>query len=106
MITAIVPAAFAVLETIIQLLWSLGLGFLVLAMVLASPFFWLEPVLVFVYSLARQALYLLFRDIEHVNHPNPLGGMMSTNHFSSAGRRSTWVSSAAIASLVSLIPVL
>ena len=46
-----------------------------------------------------------FRDSELVNHPAALGGMISTNHFSSSGRRSTCVSSPAIASLVSLTPV-
>src|SRR4051794_34255455 len=46
------------------------------------------------------------RDPEDVNQPNALGGLMSTNHFSSFGRRSTCVSSIAIASLLSLTPVL
>jgi hypothetical protein len=63
MVSAIPPAGFAIVEALIQLFWSLSLGFLVLAMVLAAPFFWLEPVLVFLYSLARQTLYLLFSSV-------------------------------------------
>ncbi len=53
-----------------------------------------------------RSYHLFVRDLELVSHPDLLGGTMSTNHFSSCGRRATWVSSAAIASFVSLTPVL
>jgi len=45
------------------------------------------------------------RDSEILNHPDTIGGTISTNQRSSCGRRVTCASTAAIAAFVSLTPV-